>query len=131
MVSVFPAVRFIHFHGWLFGFSPYRLNLVGGDRVRVTSKLTDFIPTMMIVVLGSYVFQQSRKYDISGINSDLEVVSILSNVLMRMQFAMFVWATLLSFSLRFQLGKLIEDLLLFDKEVSEPVFVTFKALFFF
>lgn len=117
---LFRAVQTMHFHGWLFGSSPYRFKF-NSDKVEVETVFEDFIPTGLSLGIGTYGFLYAFKIGFTGFSSSLRIVSIFQDGLLCLMFFMYMGTTLFSFLMRHHYVKIVNSLNSFDREVMYNV----------
>lgn len=115
---LFQAAQVVHFHGWIFGFAPFRFHYTD-NQVTVSSKFYDFLPTLFSISLGCCCSYFALTNNITGFESNLLIVSIFQNGLLLLMFIMYMGTTLWSYVLRSRFAQIIQDLNEFDQKVAK------------
>lgn len=114
--SLYFGVKLIHFHNFLFGFSPFQFHF-DGKRVTVKYRVIYFLPTVASMAIGLFVWLNSTKFNLVGIETNLKIVNISKQLMQQGLLLLYVGTTVLSFSLRNRFAQLFMNVYKFDQEV--------------
>lgn len=110
-------IKFIHFHRWIFGVSPFKLWFENGH-IKIQTRFVDLLPAIVSITFGVTVFYHLLVTEALGIQSKLKIVGIFQDGLIFMMFVMFIGTSLLAYIGRFEFIKMFEFTAQFDQMVK-------------